>query len=68
MDEWEMALLPGHYQILKPYLKNTENDIAVARTLVHLLETMIENIVVKNRYLSEDEIREEIAIVLRGCE
>ncbi|MGI6067053.1 MAG: TetR/AcrR family transcriptional regulator [Bacillota bacterium] len=67
MDDWEKAILPRHYQILQPYLKNTDNDIAVVRTLVHLLETMIENIVVKNRYLPEEEIREEIAIVLRGC-
>jgi hypothetical protein len=28
---------------------------------------MIENIVVKNRYLPEDEIREEISVVLQGC-
>jgi hypothetical protein len=28
---------------------------------------MIENIVVKNRYLPEEEIREEITIVLGGC-
>lgn len=67
MDDWEKTILPRHYQILQPYLKNTDNDIAVVRTLVHLLETMIENIVVKNRYLPEEEIREEIAIVLRGC-
>ena len=58
MDEWEKSILPRHRQILKPYIKNVENEIAVVRTLVHLLETMIENIVVKNRYLPEAEIRE----------
>lgn len=68
MDEWEKTILLRHYQILQPYLKNIDNEIAVVRTLVHLLETMIENIVVKNRYLPEEEIREEIAIVLCGCE
>ena len=67
MDEWEKTILPRHCQILRPYLKNTNNDIAVVRTLMHLLETMIESIVVKNRYLSREEIREEIAVVLRGC-
>lgn len=66
MDEWEKTILPRHYQILQPYLKNTNNDTAAVRTLAHLLETLIENIVVKNRYLPEEEIREEIAIVLRG--
>jgi AcrR family transcriptional regulator len=66
MDEWEKTILPRHHQLLQPYLKNTENQTAVVRTLVHLLETMIENIVVKNRYLPEKEIREEIAIVLDG--
>jgi len=68
MDEWEKGILPRHCEILKPYTKNIKNEKAVVRTLVHLLETMIENIVVKNRYLPEDEIREEISVVLRGCE
>ena len=45
MDEWEKTILPRHYQILKPYLKNADNDIAIVRTLVHLLETLIESIV-----------------------
>lgn len=67
MDEWEKSILPRHLEILKPYTKNMKNEKAVVRTLVHLLETMIENIVVKNRYLPEDEIREEISVVLQGC-
>jgi len=66
MDEWEKTILPRHYKILQHYLKNTDNGIAVVRTLIHLLETMIENIIVKNRYLPQEEIREEISIVLRG--
>ena len=50
-----------HREILKPYIENKDNEKAIVRTLVHLLETLIENIVVKNRYLPEDEIREEIS-------
>ena len=65
MDDWEKTILPRHHQILKPYLKNAGNDIAIVRTLVHLLETLIQSIVVKNRFLPEAEIREEISIVLR---
>jgi len=67
MDEWEKSILPRHCKILKPYMKNVNNEKVVVRTLVHLLETMIINIVVKNRYLPEDEIREEISIVLQNC-
>ncbi|MGB4426915.1 MAG: TetR/AcrR family transcriptional regulator [Limnochordia bacterium] len=66
LDEWEKSILPRHHEILKPYTKNMKNEKAVVRTLVHLLETLIENIIVKGRYLPEDEIREEIAIVLQG--
>lgn len=65
MDEWEKGIMPRHHDILRPYLKNVENETAVVRTLVHLLETMIENIVVKNRFLPESEIRDEISIVLQ---
>jgi len=67
MDDWEKTVFPRHLRLLKPYLTDADHEEAIVRTLVHLLETMIENIVVKNRYLPEEEIREEIAIVLRGC-
>lgn len=67
MDDWEKTILPRHHQLLKPYLENAGNDIAIARTLVHVLETLIQSIVVKSRFLPEEEIREEISIVLREC-
>lgn len=66
MDEWEKSIIPRHRQILKPYVKNVDNEVTAVRTLIHLLETMIINIVVKNRSLPEDEIREEISIVLQS--
>ena len=34
------------------------------RTLMHLLDNLIETIIVKNRYLSEEAIREDIRIIL----
>lgn len=67
MDDWEKGILPRHREILAPYLKGAENAEAVARALVHMLETLIQSIVVKNRYLPREEIREEIAVLLRGC-
>lgn len=64
MDKWEQSILPRHYEILKPYLKDTQDDVAIVRTLIHLLENLIESIVVKNRQLKRTEIREEIRVVL----
>lgn len=64
MDKWEQSILPRHYEILKPYLKNTPDDIAIVRTLIHLLENLIESIVVKNRHLTKKDIREEIRVIL----
>ncbi len=60
-------IFPRHYQIVKPYLKGTDDEMAIVRTLIHLLENLILTIVVKDRFLPEEEIREEISIVLRGC-
>ncbi len=68
MDEWEKTIFPRHLEILRPHLKNARNDIVITRTLVHLLENLIQNIVVKNRFLPEEEIREVISVVLHGCE
>lgn len=64
MDKWEQSILPRHYQILMPHLKNRENPLAVVRALVHLLENLIEAVVVKGRQLKEEEIREELAVIL----
>ena len=66
MDEWEKGILPRHRKILEPFIKDDDKKDARTRTLIHLLETMIINIVVKNRYLPEDEIREEISIILQA--
>lgn len=41
-----------------------EATIPVVRVLVHLLENLIESIVVKGRELKEEEIREEILVIL----
>ena len=67
MDKWEKNIFPRHYQIIEPHLKGMDDEIAIVRTLIHLLENLILTIVVKDRFLPEEEIREEISIVLRGC-
>ena len=67
MDEWEKTIVLRHYQLLKSNLNNKNDDNAIVQTLIHLLETLIVNIVVKNRFLSRKDIHDEIAIVLRDC-
>jgi AcrR family transcriptional regulator len=64
MDEWEKSLIPWHFQRIMPHLGDVGNWIVVIRTLIHLLDNLIETIVVKNRYLSEEAIREDIRIIL----
>ena len=64
MDEWEKSLIPWHFQRIMPHLKDVDNWIVVIRTLIHLLDNLIETIIVKNRYLSEEAIREDIKIIL----
>jgi AcrR family transcriptional regulator len=64
MDEWEKTLIPWHFQRIMPHLGDVGNWIVVIRTLIHLLDNLIETIVVKNRYLSEEAIREDIRIIL----
>jgi len=64
MDRWEKSILPRHYELVMPHLINKKDGVVVVRTLVHLLENLIESIVVKNRFLPEQEIREELSVVL----
>lgn len=64
MDEWEKSLLPWHFQLIMPHLGDVENWIVIIRTLIHLLDNLIETIIVKDRFLSEDAIRENIRIIL----
>lgn len=64
MDEWEKSLIPWHFQRIMPHLNDVENWIVIIRTLIHLLDNLIETIVVKGRFLSEEAIREDIRIIL----
>ncbi len=67
MDKWEESIIPRHYQIVSPYLKDIQEEgkkMVIVRTLVHLLENLIEQIVVKNRSLSKNEIREELSLII----
>ncbi len=64
MDEWEKTLIPWHFQRIMPYLGDVGNWIVIIRTLIHLLDNLIETIVVKSRFLSEEAIREDIRIIL----
>lgn len=64
MEAWEASIVPRHYQLILPHLKDASNPKARVRTLMHLLENLIERVVVKNQTLVEQEIREELAIVL----
>jgi AcrR family transcriptional regulator len=66
MDEWERSILPRHCQLILPRLKDADNGLILVRTLMHLLENLVESIVVKNRVLSREEIREELSVILSG--
>ncbi len=66
MDEWEKSILSRHCQLVLPRLKNTDNGLILVRTLIHLLENLVESVVVKNRALSRAEIREELGVILSG--
>lgn len=65
MDAWEASILPRHLSLLGRFYTQTEALEPTVRTLIHLLENLVEGIVVKNRRPSEAEVREEIGIVLR---
>lgn len=66
MEAWEASIFPRHAAIILPHLKNKVDAEARVRTLMHLLENLIEGIVVKNRVMTETQIREELSIVLEG--
>lgn len=68
MEAWEMSILPRYMALLRRFYVLPEEMEPVVRTLIHLLENLVEGIVVKNRKPSEAEVREEIAIVLRSLQ
>jgi AcrR family transcriptional regulator len=64
MDKWEKTILPRHYNLVTPHLKAGQNGTVIVRVLIRLMENLIESIVVKSTYLSEEEIREELSVIL----
>lgn len=64
MEAWEASIIPRHRQLIVRHLGSSEKTEIIVRTLVHLLENLIESIVVKHRVLSEQEVRQELSLVL----
>lgn len=64
MDQWEKLLASRHAQLVSPHLKPETDDAVIVRTLIHLLENLIESIVVKRRRISRTEIHEELSVIL----
>jgi len=63
IDDWEKTIFPRHREIIRSHFNSNYTDSQI-RTLVHLLENMIERIVVKNENPSRNEIQQELEIVL----
>lgn len=66
MDQWEKRIAARHLQIVLPHLKDKNGADVIVRTLIHLLENLIESIVVKNRRIAKEEIYEELSEILAG--
>lgn len=64
MDQWEKTIAARHSKWVLPHLKAKEDADVIIRTLIHLLENLIESIVVKNRYIAKDEIQKELSAIL----
>lgn len=64
MERYEESVYTRHAEILMPYLLNPADCAVVVRTLIHLLDTLIIEIVVKGRSIPEDDIRAEISLIL----
>lgn len=65
MAEWEKSIIPRHYNILLPHLKDRKDAQIIVKTLIHVIENMIERIVVKNIKMTKEEIKEELNIILK---
>ncbi|MDD3997970.1 MAG: TetR/AcrR family transcriptional regulator [Sphaerochaetaceae bacterium] len=64
MEEWEASIVFRHYTLILPHLKDSVHAEAKVRVLIHLIENIIERMIVKNQYVSEKEIREELSIIM----
>ena len=66
MEDWEKSIIPRHYELILNKAKSKDDINIVVRTLTHVLENLIESIVVKNKYIEKEDIREEINHILKN--
>lgn len=64
MEKYEGSVYVRHAEILKPYLRQGDDCTLIVRTLIHLLDTLILEIIVKGNYISKEDIRGEILLLL----
>ncbi len=66
MVKWEKIMQQTHYKLILSHLSSGKNAALTTRVLVRLMDNSIESIVVRDRYLSEKDIRDELSVVLSG--
>ncbi len=64
MDTYEEAVYVSHAARIKPHLVESADCNLIAHTLMHLIDTLLMEIVVKGKTLPEDQIRREISLIL----
>jgi len=64
MDTYEETVYVSHAARIKPHLVGSADCNLIAHTLMHLLDTLIMEIVVKGKTLPEEQIRGEISLIL----
>jgi len=63
MQEWESSIVPRHKSIIAPHLSKDAPVDVLVHAFVHLMESMIEAIVVREKMYTEEECKSQLSVL-----
>lgn len=65
MQKWEASIVPRHKKIIAPHLSENAPVDMLVHAFTHLMESLIESIVVRGKNYTEEECRAELSVLFK---
>lgn len=66
MERYEKSITKRNHNIILPHIKNKEKASVIVSTFIHLMENLIERIIIKGEKIDRRQAEEELILIIYG--
>lgn len=64
MERYEQSIANRNHNIILPHIKNKEKTHVIVNTFVHLMENLIERIIVRGEKIDREQAEQELSLII----